>query len=114
MDKSLDKGPTAADFEELTILLQNRAFVDYLNIFLCLHVFGQHVLYNFLELEFEFEPPIKNRRHLYMDKREVLRWLCVAERMPKFKKSGLYTEYCLCVLLLDSKFELAGVNLEST
>ncbi|XP_053401944.1 regulator of G-protein signaling protein-like [Mercenaria mercenaria] len=111
MNESSETGPSKAELEELTLLLENRTFVDYFNTFLCLPVFGQHVLYNYMEMEFEFEPPIRNRRHLYLDRREVLKWLCT-ERLRSFKRSALYTEYNLCMLLRNTSVELPGLQCE--
>ncbi|XP_053401949.1 regulator of G-protein signaling protein-like [Mercenaria mercenaria] len=111
MNKSSEKGPSKAELEELTLLLENRTFVDYFNTFLCLPVFGQHVFYNYMEMEFEFEPPIRNGRHLYLDRRMVVQWLCT-ERLRSFKRSALYTEYNLCMLLRETKVKLPGLKFE--
>lgn len=105
MSEYSEKGPSQAELEEISLLLENRTFVDYFNTFLCLPVFGQHVFYNYMDAEFDFEPPLRNRRHLYLDRREILKWLCT-ERLRLFKRSALYTEYNLCMLLRDTNVDL--------
>ncbi|XP_052818181.1 uncharacterized protein LOC128244204 [Mya arenaria] len=97
------------ELQELALLMENRTFVDYFNTFLCLPVFGQHVFYNFLEAEFDFEPPIRNRRHLYLDRREILRWLW-SDRYIPFRRSTLYVEYQLCLQLRATRVTLPGIK----
>ncbi|XP_052286288.1 uncharacterized protein LOC127881994 isoform X1 [Dreissena polymorpha] len=108
-DYSNLKEASESEIQELSLLLENRSFVDYFNVFLCLPVFGQHVFFNYLEAEFEFEPPIRDRRNLYLDRRGVVKWL-VTERYRQFRTCPLFTEYALCMKLREAELIIPGVN----
>ncbi|XP_033755035.1 uncharacterized protein LOC117337983 [Pecten maximus] len=84
------------------LLLEDRTFVDYFNVFNSLPIFGQHVLYNYIEKEFEFEPPIRKRKR-FTDKREVVKWL-IQERYRLFQQTSLYMEFRLNTKLRDIDF----------
>ncbi|OWF50105.1 uncharacterized protein LOC110450805 [Mizuhopecten yessoensis] len=88
-----------ADF---SLLLEDRTFVDYFNVFNSLPIFGQHVLYNYIEKEFEYEPPIRNRNR-FTNKREVLKWL-IQERYRLFEQTSLFLEFRLNTKLRDIDF----------
>eukprot|EP00105_Crassostrea_gigas_P001305 XP_011413410.2 PREDICTED: regulator of G-protein signaling protein-like [Crassostrea gigas] len=88
--------PTDEDF---AFLLEDRAFVDYFNIFITLPVFGQQIFYNFIERGFVYDPPIKKKRN-YVDRRCVIAFL-IEERYPLFEKTSLFLEYLLCCRLRD-------------
>ncbi|VDI26949.1 Hypothetical predicted protein [Mytilus galloprovincialis] len=96
MDMSYNDTISEEDFE---LLLEDRAFVDYFNLYQSLPIFGQHVIYNFIEKEFSYEPPIKKERY-YIDRREVICWLRI-HRYPGFFKSYLFGEYVFSSRLRD-------------
>ncbi|CAC5396313.1 unnamed protein product [Mytilus coruscus] len=90
--------------EDFALLLEDRAFVDYINLYQSLPIFGQHVIYNFIEKEFSYEPPIRKERN-YIDRREVIRWLRT-QRYPGFLKSYLFREYVFSSRLRDTEQNL--------
>ncbi|CAC5396320.1 unnamed protein product [Mytilus coruscus] len=96
--------------DDFVVLLEDRAFVDYFNIYLSLPIFGQHVIYNFIERAFSYEPPIRKKKNL-VDRREVVHWL-YTKRYPSFSKSNLCTEYMLSSRLRDVNVNLSGKNVE--
>lgn len=87
---------------DFALLLEDRTFVDYFNVFNSLPIFGQHVLYNYIEKDFEFEPPIRKRKR-FTDKREVVKWL-IQERYRLFEQTSLYVEFRLNTKLRDIDF----------
>ncbi|XP_063441197.1 regulator of G-protein signaling protein-like isoform X2 [Mytilus trossulus] len=96
--------------DDFVVLLEDRAFVDYFNIYLSLPIFGQHVIYNFIERAFSYEPPIRKKKNL-VDRREVVYWL-YTKRYPGFSKSTLCTEYMLSSKIRDVNLNLPGKNVD--
>ncbi|XP_052061919.1 regulator of G-protein signaling protein-like [Mytilus californianus] len=98
--------------DDFVVLLEDRSFVDYFNIYLSLPIFGQHVVYSFIEREFSYEPPIRKKKSL-VDRREVVHWL-YTKRYPSFSKSNLCTEYILSSRLRDLNVNLLGKNVDES
>ncbi|XP_076113384.1 regulator of G-protein signaling protein-like [Mytilus galloprovincialis] len=96
--------------DDFVVLLEDRGFVDYFNIYLSLPIFGQHVIYNFIERAFSYEPPIRKKKNL-VDRREVVHWL-YTKRYPGFSKSTLCTEYMLSSRIRDVNLNLPGKNVD--
>ncbi|KAK3086174.1 hypothetical protein FSP39_014682 [Pinctada imbricata] len=107
---SVSRGGKVPSDEELAFLLEDRAFADYFNIFLSLPIFGQHIFYNFIEREFQYDPQIRRRRN-HVDRREVIRFLRTT-RFPLFQSTCLIVEYNLCTKLrdveVDTNHKLSG------
>nr|XP_022335755.1 uncharacterized protein LOC111132255 [Crassostrea virginica] len=98
--------------EEFAFLLEDRAFVDYFNVFLTLPVFGQQIFYNFVEKAFVYDPPIKKKRN-FVDRRCVIAYL-IQERLPVFEKTTLFLEYLLCCRLRDVEVDFDNKTFKGT
>ncbi|KAK3603384.1 hypothetical protein CHS0354_009368, partial [Potamilus streckersoni] len=105
---SPDEEPSFAQLSKFSLLLENRTFVDYLNVFLSLPIFGQHVYYNFLEKTFEFEPPIRQENGIFTNQHKVLCWL-YNRRFAFFKKTSLYFEFLMTSELKTAKICIQGI-----
>ena len=78
-------------------LLEDDVFVDYLNKFLALPVFGQRVIYRKKHDTFLFEPPLPNEDDCRANALEeyrsaVIEWIW-ERRSPFFFRSLIYAEY---------------------
>ncbi|XP_067894050.1 regulator of G-protein signaling protein-like [Heterodontus francisci] len=79
------------------VQLDNDTFVDFLNAFLNLPVFGQIPLYVLKDKCWELQPEVPSDMTKSVD--GLLRWL-EEYRLPHFLKTDLYLHFVLCELLL--------------
>ncbi|XP_055956025.1 uncharacterized protein LOC126815244 [Patella vulgata] len=88
--------PRLEDFE---LLVEDRTFTDYFNVYLSLPVFGQRVIYDVIERDFEFCPSVRRQRD-FVHRKRLLQWL-YTERYSLFCNTDLYLEYLLCLSMDD-------------
>ncbi|XP_038649450.1 regulator of G-protein signaling protein-like [Scyliorhinus canicula] len=88
-------------------LLKNDIFVDFLNTFLSLPVFGQIPIYIFKDRQWDLQPELPS--DMRSDVTGFLKWL-EEYRLPHFLQTDLYLHFVLCELLLGAEIpEISGV-----
>jgi len=80
-------------------LLQDDVFVDYLNKFMALPVFGQRMIYRKKQDKFLFEPSVPPMMDHNKNK-EIIDWVW-RKRLPFFFRSPIYAEYKLARALIE-------------
>ncbi|XP_078263971.1 regulator of G-protein signaling protein-like [Rhinoraja longicauda] len=88
-------------------LLHNNIFVDFLNTFLNLPVFGQTPVYILKDKSWEFQPELPSNQNGHMD--GFLKWL-EEHRLQHFLKTDLYLHFILCQLLLGMALPTLSVT----